>query len=91
MMKSTNYESHSYAVCLVEALAKPMPKPTSEQRSNTKGSSPERRQFPVFFQFFRAVFNSNQIFMFIQLYPVHIKQYPVNNEISLNTKNTHYL
>jgi hypothetical protein len=57
-----------------EAPSKPMPKPTPEQRSNTKGSSPEFRQFPVFFQFFRAVVNSNPNFIFIQLYPLHIKQ-----------------
>jgi hypothetical protein len=40
----------------VEAPSKPIPKPTPEQRSNTKGSSLELCQFPVFFQFFRAVF-----------------------------------
>ena len=50
-----------------EAPSKPVPKPTPEQRSNTKGSSPELRQFPVFFQFFHAVFNSDPIFIFIQL------------------------
>jgi hypothetical protein len=50
-----------------EAPSKPIPKPTPEQRSNTKGSSLELRQFLVFFSFSVPFFNSNPVLIFTQL------------------------